>query len=203
MLVASIALFVIRVAMTALGQAFVHNDFSETLQVKLDALPWLFPLHMLAGGLALLLVPLAWAARRRPAWHRPLGALAACDVVLAGVSAYPVAWIGPVSPWSAAGFIAQATTWLGLLALGLWHIAHGRKAEHRRAMLLMAAAASGAVFFRLWLALWAIFGQRRHFVLFYSCDAWFAWLLPLVVMALMLNRARVPNRAGPLRANPR
>jgi len=186
-----------RVATTAIGQAFIHDDFSETLEIKLERLPLIFPLHMLAGGLALALVPLAWAARKHPRWHRPLGIVAAADVILAGMTAYPVAWIAPVSPWSAAGFTAQASVWLGFLGLGIWHIAHGRKAQHRRAMLLMAAAASGAVFFRIWLALWAILAHGRHFILFYACDAWLAWLLPLAATALLLNRT------GSLRDYPR
>lgn len=194
---AAIGWFVIRVATTALDQAIHHDDFSDTLQFKLESLPVLFPIHMAAGGLALLLVPLAYALRRRPRWHRPIGLLTALLVLSAGLTAYPVAWTGPVTRWSAAGFMAQASVWLTFLGLGLWHIAHGRRAQHRRAMLMMAAATSGAVFFRLWLALWAILGERRHFVVFYSIDAWFAWLVPLIVMAIVLNRA------GPLPANPR
>ena len=57
-------------------------------------------------------------------------------------------------------------------------------------MLLMTATASGAIFFRLYLATWAIFGDQRHFVLFYTIDAWAAWLGPLLAMTLWLRRVR-------------
>jgi hypothetical protein len=114
--------------------------------------------------------------------------MAALDVLLAGLSAYPVAWIAPVSPWSAAGFMTQATVWLVLLALGIRFMLQGRRREHRACMLMMAAATSGAVFFRLYLALWAIFAHGRHFVLFYSCDAWLAWGIPLLVTAYVLKQ---------------
>jgi hypothetical protein len=64
-------------------------------------------------------------------------------------------------------------------------------------MLLMAAATSGAVFFRIWLALFAIHGSMRHYEAFYVLDAWLAWGVPVAITAWVLNRA------GDLRANPR
>lgn len=187
--------FVFYVALTAVGEAFVNDQFPETLTIKVEQLPILFPVHMLAGGLALLLIPLAILARQRPTVHRALGRIAAIDVSVAGLTAFPVAWIAPVSPWSAAGFMAQATVLMTLLGLGIWHIRHGRRAQHRACMLLMAATASGAIFFRIYLALWALLGDRRHFDLFYSCDAWLAWLVPLTLTAHLLRRHhRLPHR---------
>lgn len=177
-----------RVATTAIGQAFVNDDFPEALAIKLERLPILFPVHMVAGGLALLVLPAVIAVRRRRTAHRWLGRGAVVLVLLAGLTALPVAWIAPVSPWSAAGFISQALVWLTFLALGIWHIRNGRRAAHRRAMLMMTATASGAVFFRIYLALWAMLGGGHHFVLFYSLDSWLAWLGPLALAAVGLRR---------------
>lgn len=168
--------------------AFDNADFPELLAVKLERLPLLFPVHMIAGALALVLVPLALALRHRPEWHKPAGRIAAGTVALAGVTAYPVAWIAPVSTWSALGFIAQATAWLGLLVAGIAFIRRGRVAEHRACMLMMLAVTSGAIFFRIHLAIWAIFAHGRYFELFYACNAWVAWLLPLALAALVLQR---------------
>ena len=61
-------------------------------------------------------------------------------------------------------------------------------------MLLMAATTPGAIFFRIYLALWAIFGNFRHYEAFYAIDAWIAWTLPLAAMAIFLKR----TGAGPL-----
>jgi uncharacterized membrane protein YozB (DUF420 family) len=141
---------------------------------------------MITGALALILVPLALVLRRRPRWHRPVGRIAAADVLVSGLTAYPVAWMAPVTAWSAAGFSAQATTWLVLLALGIVNIRRRRIAAHRNCMLLMLATTSGAVFFRIYLALWAMYGPSRSFELFYACDAWIAWLLPLGLTALAI-----------------
>ena len=185
---AAAVLFVAEVVRNALAEAFAHADFPEQLAVKAEQLPVIFPIHMVSGALALVLIPLAIFVRRARRLHRPLARLAAVDVVISGVTAFPVAWVDPVTRWSGAGFMAQAATWLTLLALGLWHIRNGRRAKHRQAMLLMAATASGAVFFRIYLALWAIFADRHGFPLFYSVDSWIAWLAPLGLTAYGLKR---------------
>ena len=193
---ALVCCFVLYLAVTAFSEAFVNDQFPETLAIKLERWPILFPVHMLAGALALLLIPLAIVARKRPALHRTLGRIAVIDVSIAGFTAFPVAWVAPISPWSAAGFIAQAAAWMTLLALGIWHIKHGRREQHRACMLLVAAITSGAIFFRIYLALWAMLGDQRHFSAFYALDAWIAWLGPLTVTALMLERHRRLSHHG-------
>jgi len=187
-ILSAISVFVTYTAARGLLAAFANDDFPESLAVKVELLPLIFPLHMITGALALILLPLVILLHRRPRWHRPLGRIAALDVMIAGVTAYPVAWVAPVTMWSAAGFSAQATTWLILLALGIRNIRRRRVAAHWTCMLLMTATTFGAVFFRIFLALWAIFGTRRWFETFYACDAWVAWLLPLSVTALLLSR---------------
>jgi hypothetical protein len=188
LVLAATAGFVTLTAVKALNQSFDQSDFPEALAVKVELLPFLFPLHMFTGALALLLVPAAVALRRWPFWHRLAGRIAAADVLTAGLTAFPVAWAAPVSRWSAAGFTVQAATWLALLAAAIWNVRRGRLAEHRALMLLMAATTSGAVFFRVYLALWAILSGGRHFVLFYACDSWLAWMLPLAATALWLKQ---------------
>jgi hypothetical protein len=187
LILSAISVFVTYTAARGLLAAFANDDFPESLAVKVELLPLIFPLHMITGALALILLPVVILLRRLPRWHRPLGRLAALDVTIAGVTAYPVAWVAPVTLWSAAGFSAQATTWLILLALGIHNIRRRRVAAHWTCMLLMTATTFGAVFFRIFLALWAMFGTGRWFETFYACDAWIAWLLPLSVTALLLS----------------
>jgi hypothetical protein len=180
--------FVIMAAIKAISAAFLNDDFPESLAIKVELLPVIFPLHMVTGGLALLLVPLAIALRRRPRWHRLAGRIAAADIAVAGVTALPVALVVPVTMGSALGFTAQGCAWLILLALGIWHIRHGRIAAHRAMMVMLAATTSGAIFFRIYLALWAIFAHGRYFDLFYACDAWIAWALPLGISARFMRQ---------------
>ena len=182
------ALFVANVAGRAMVETFAHDDFPEHLAIKVEQMPVIFPIHMFAGALALILIPAAIAVRRSARWHRPIACAAATDVIIAGLTAFPVAWYGPVTVWSAAGFTAQAMVWMSLLAVGIWHIRKGRRGAHRRYMLMTAATASGAIFFRIYLALWAILSRRHGFELFYSCDAWVAWMGPLTLTAYGLKR---------------
>lgn len=187
-ILALVAAFIIRIALKAILSPLMVDDFPEALAIKAMLLPHLFPLHMITGGLALFLVPIALLLRHRPRWHRWAGRIAALDVAFAGITAFPVALIAPVTRISAWGFAAQGSTWLLLLALGIWNIRRKQRAAHRAAMLLMTATTSGAIFFRIYLALWAIWGDFRYYETFYAFNAWFAWTLPLAAMAFFLKR---------------
>jgi hypothetical protein len=190
-ILSAISVFVLYTAINAVIAAFVNEDFPESLAVKVELLPLIFPVHMITGGLALILLPLAIVLRRRPRWHRLVGRIAAVDVLISGLTAFPVALMAPVTKWSAAGFTAQAATWLVLLALGIRYVRQRRYGAHRACMLMMLATTSGALFFRIYLALWALFGTHRQFETFYAFDAWIAWLLPLALTALVV----VPRNA--------
>jgi uncharacterized membrane protein YozB (DUF420 family) len=148
-LLTGIGLFVFETAWKALRAPWLVDDFPEALAIKVELLPWLFPVHMITGGLALILVPLTLALRRRPRWHRLAGRVTALDVLIAGLTAFPVALVAPVTKFSAWGFAAQGAVWLVLLGLGLWNIRRRQIAAHRACMLLMAATTTGALFFRI------------------------------------------------------
>lgn len=185
-------LFVTIVALRAISESWNNDSFPEALAVKLELLPLVFPVHMGAGGLALLLVPLVFHLRGT-AWHKVAGRVAAVDILVAGATAIPVALQAPVTAISAAGFATQGLTWMGLLGFGLWHIRNGRVAQHRACMLMVAAVTSGALFFRVSLGLWTVLGVPRYFYTFYALDAWLAWGLPLLVMTLWLRREQWQN----------
>ena len=189
-ILAAITLYLFLVAAKGLGAAFDQDDFPETLLIKMETMPRLFPVHMVTGALALLMVPLTYALRRRPA-HRWAGGVTAALVLVSGVTALPVALYEPVTLWSGAGFAAQAVTWLSLLGLGLYHLWKRHYRAHRYYMLLMAAVTMGAAVFRIGLALWAAFGRSRDYHLVYSLDAWTGWMLPLGIMIMVLQRPKV------------
>ena len=184
--------FVTYVAVRGISESYDNEGFPEALAIKLEVLPVIFPLHMVTGGLALLLVPLVLYLRGTR-WHRTVGRLAAVDIAIAGVTAIPVALVLPVTNMSAAGFAAQGLVWIALLAFGIWSILRRRIFAHRAAMLMMAAVTSGAVFFRLYLGLWKMVNVSRNFETFYALDAWLAWSLPLIATATWLH-LRAPRR---------
>jgi uncharacterized membrane protein YozB (DUF420 family) len=180
LLLAVLSIFIFFVAVRAISESWINDSFPEALAIKLELLPFIFPLHMITGGLALLLVPLTLYLRHT-AWHRMIGRVTAADILVAGMTAIPVALDVPVTIMSAAGFTAQALTWMTLLILGVWHIRQGHIAQHRACMLMMAAVTSGALFFRIYLGVWKVLGVSKYFTTFYAIDAWIAWGLPLAV----------------------
>jgi hypothetical protein len=194
LLLASLAMFVTYTALRGISETWDNANFPEALTLKLDHLPIIFPLHMVTGGLALLLVPLTLALRGTP-WHKLAGRITAVDILVAGITALPVALQSPVTKLSAAGFAAQALTWMALLVLGLWHIRNRRYSQHQTCMLLMAAVTSGAMFFRVYLGLWKAYGAPQYFYTFYAINAWIAWGLPMVVMAVVIRRNLTPTRS--------
>lgn len=191
---AALALFVIQTALKALRAPWMVDDFPEELAIKAQMLPLIFPIHMITGGLALILVPAALLLRGRAPWHRWAGRAAGLDLLIAGLSAFPVALTAPVTRVSALGFAAQGMVWTGLFLFGWRAIRRGQSARHRAAMLLMTATTSGAVFFRVYLALFAMFGTPRYYELFYAADAWLAWTLPLAATAWWLKQAGATRR---------
>jgi Predicted membrane protein (DUF2306) len=186
----AILMFVTYTGARAVFEAWDNDGFPEALAVKLELLPIIFPVHMVAGGLSLLLVS-ATILLRKTALHKIMGRITAADILLAGVTAPFVAWAVPVTIVSAAGFTAQALVWLGLLSAGIWNIRNGRVQAHQTYMLLMAAVTSGALFFRIFLGLWARFGDHNYFNEFYAFNAWIAWSIPT---AAVLVFARVSGR---------
>ena len=192
--IAIILLFVTYAGLRAVLEAFDNGGFPEALAIKVEILPLIFPLHMITGGLALLLVP-ATIFLRGTSWHKWVGRFTAIDILLAGLTAPFVAWAAPVTLVSAAGFTAQSVVWVLLMVAGVWNIRRGRVAAHQTCMILLAAVTSGALFFRIYLALWSHFGNVHYFKTFYACNAWMAWGLPLLVMAFVLrNRPLAAKR---------
>jgi hypothetical protein len=178
----------------ALSGAWDSRDFPDLLLVKVEALPLVFPLHMATGAFALVLVPLA-ITLSGGRWHRGVARLAAADVVVAALTAVPVALESPLTRVTAAGFTTQAAVWLTLLGLGVRAIRRGDVRAHRAFMLLMAAVTSGAMFFRLFLACWVALEGYAHFKTAYGCDAFAGWLTPLAGMAVWLWRGQPSSNA--------
>ncbi len=171
-----------------MSSTFNTVNFPENLAVKVILMPLIFPLHMMTGALALILLPLSYVLRRNRRWHKIVGRIAAIDVFIAGITAFPVALIAPITFWSAIGFSSQAAIWLIFLILGIYYIRNRNFAAHRACMLLMIATTSGALVFRISHALWSTYGSILYFEEFYIISSWLAWLIPVVVCAIFLQK---------------
>ncbi|MGE0024444.1 MAG: DUF2306 domain-containing protein [Hyphomicrobium sp.] len=179
----------------ALAQSFGAIPLPFNLHVVDVRLPGVFKLHMLAGGAALLLIPLVILLRARRAWHRPLGRIAVGFVVVAAVTSFPVAYES-TSPFVARlGFVAQGSVWLALVAAGIGAIRRKERARHATLMLAMTAVASGAIWVRLTTAIATSWDLPFDPV--YSCATWLGWLIPLALVLALSPVSILPRPAKP------
>jgi hypothetical protein len=146
-------------------------------------LPGIFRLHMLASGVALLLIPLTIAVHRDRSWHKPLGRLTAFMVLLGGSTSLPVALFSHSVAMARAGFFAQGLVWLALIALGVMAVRRRQFSDHARLMLCMAAVASGALWVRLTTAV--VTACDLPFDAAYGCVAWLGWMVPLALVTVL------------------
>lgn len=179
-------------ALFALALGFGLLPLPYQLFVVLQRLPVAFPLHMIASGLALILIPIAAITRHRRGVHRAAGRAAAVCVVVGGLTALLVALASEASALARAGFFTQGVTWLALVAAAVTAIRRGDRTRHARLMIAMAAVASGALWLRLVMIVAAETGLPIETI--YGLAAWACWLIPLgtvlVISATTIARSR-------------
>lgn len=180
------------VGLTALAAGAGLLQLPYELYLIKQRIPMLFACHMLASGLALLLLPAVFASAGRTV-HRHLGRITAALVLAGGLTALPVAAASVASPAARAGFFVQGLAWLVLDGLAFAAIRQGDAARHRALMLAMAAVASGAIWLRF--ATVAATRMELPFVPVYAVAAWACWLTPLAA-AWVIERRRGEGRRG-------
>jgi Predicted membrane protein (DUF2306) len=189
-LVLTFILLVLPTALVAIALGLGMRPLPYELAVVLRRLPLAFPLHMIAAGLTLILIPIAAFARRWRGIHRAAGRLAAAAVAVGGITALPVALASEATATARAGLFTQGLVWLVLLALAVLAIRRGEVARHARLMLAMAAVASGAIWLRLTTSTATVAGLPFEQV--YAVAAWACWLVPLGLVA-MVGSSRGPG----------
>lgn len=176
---------VVPVGLVALGSGAGVIALSYEMFELARRAPLLFPAHMIASALALLLAPAVILTRRRPEFHRPLGRLLGLFVVIGGLTALPVAVMSHSTPLARAGFFAQGLVWLYLLRAAYVAIRARDIPRHAHLMTAMVAVTTGAVWFRVITG--TAIALRLPFEPVYAASAWLGWMLPL---ALVLSKPR-------------
>ncbi|MCP3462997.1 DUF2306 domain-containing protein [Bradyrhizobium sp. CCGUVB23] len=175
----AIGLLTLPIGLAAVASGLGVLRLPYPLFVVLQRLPIIFSLHMIASGAALMIVTLVILLRRYPAWHRPLGRIAAGCVLIGGFTSLPVAMASEANAMARAGFIAQGTVWIALTVAGLLALRARDFRRHARCMLAMAAVTSGAIWLRL--ATTAAVQLMWPFAPAYASAAWLCWLVPLLI----------------------
>lgn len=165
----------------AIALGFGAMPLPHALYLVLQRLPIVFPLHMIASGLALILIPLALLLRHRPSLHRPIGRVAFGCILTGALSALPVALGSEANAVARAGLFVQGVAWLALAAAAVHAVRSGDVAGHARRMIAVAAIASGAIWLRLVTAVAT--ALMLPFDEVYAIAAWLCWLVPLAITA--------------------
>jgi hypothetical protein len=189
-----VSLLVIPVALVAIALGLGLLQLPYELVIVLQRRPIAFPLHMVASGLALILIPIAAWTRRRRDLHRAIGRAAAICVAAGGTSALVVALASEATAVARAGFFVQGVVWLALLAAAFTAIRCGNVARHARFMIAMAAVASGAIWLRL--VIYGAVFAGLPFDPIYAAAAWACWMAPLGLAAIASSPLVQTDRAS-------
>jgi hypothetical protein len=179
-LIASLLMIPVAVVAIALGLGLLR--LPHELVIVLQRQPIAFPLHMMASGLSLILIPTAAWTRRRRDTHRAVGRAAAICVAAGGLSALLVALASEAVAIARAGFFVQGLVWLTLLTAAVTAIRCGNVARHARLMIAMAAVASGAIWLRL--VICGAVAVGLPFDPIYAVASWVCWMVPLGLATL-------------------
>jgi uncharacterized membrane protein len=168
---------------------------SETATNYLIRPAWVqiaFYIHVVFGGLALLLSPIQLAGRVRarvPRVHRMVGRVVLGSICIAGSAGLVLSTVDLAGAVGTAGFGTLAVLWITFALLGLRAIRRGDVATHRRWMLRTFAMTCAAVTLRLWLLL-LVPVMGGDFRAAYLIVPFLCWVPNLAVAELILRRQR-------------
>jgi uncharacterized membrane protein YozB (DUF420 family) len=182
-LIGGISLFATIVGAAALGEAAGFPSLAEPLATLRQRLPVIFPLHMIAGGLGIILLPWVILLRHQKRVHRFLGRATLAFLLAAGLSALPAALASVAAPFARAGFFTQGILMIYFLATGFKAIRRKDRAGHRRRMVCAAAVASGAIVLRLMLYCTGSLELEPEAA--YTAIAWTSWIIPVCLAAIL------------------
>jgi uncharacterized membrane protein YozB (DUF420 family) len=160
--------------------------------------------HMIFGGLAVLLIPLQvsrmWRRGDRRK-HRWLGWALVPVISVAALTTPPISFNMSYPLWSEAGFALGSVAWFIALVMGIYWIVKGDRDRHRRWMVMMAALCFGAVSFRLQLPILRLFFELETV---FPYIGWTCWVPNVLVVMWWWQRdaARHAARTMPAPATP-
>jgi len=155
--------------------------------------------HMITGGLAILLVPIQVSRMWRRGDRRKhvyLGWLLVPIVAIAALTTPPISFNMNEPFWSELGFAMGSIAWFCALVMGIWSIKTKQFERHRRWMVMMAALSFGAVSFRLQLPILRLFWDMD---VVFPYLGWTCWVPNVLVVAWWWHRQ---VRVTPTSAHP-
>lgn len=156
----------------------------------------LLSFHAFCGAIALLAGPLQLLPpfrERHWTFHRRMGWIYSCAVLLGSLASLRLALHAQTGRVASAGFFFLGIAWLVSTSLAVRFILRGNVARHRRWMIRSYALTAAAITLRMYLPLSFVHGFSYNVV--YPAIAWLCWVPNLIAVEVYLRRAS--KSAGP------
>lgn len=157
---------------------------------------YLLAVHAFAGGVALLAGPLQLVPtfrERHWTYHRRMGWIYCCAVLLATIAVLPLAWHAQTGRVASAGFFVLALSWITSTAVALSYILRADSVRHRRWMIRSYCLTAAAITLRVYLPLSVV--MHLDFTVAYPVIAWLCWIPNLIFAEFYVRRAAGPSRS--------
>lgn len=183
--------------------AFVDEGISrgaDHVAHHIDNVGTTLAVHMIFGGLAVLLIPLQVSRMWRRGDRRKhvyLGWALVPIVSVAALTTPPISFNMDYPFWSEAGFALGSVAWFLALVMGILAIWQGDRERHRRWMVMMAALCFGAVSFRLQLPVLRLFFEVETV---FPYIGWTCWVPNVLIVAWWWQRDAARGRQAPIAA---
>jgi len=174
----------------ALSYFYFPDMIDPEFKLRFDAIPWSARLHIIPGGLALIVGAFQFHSGLRERWtnlHRNCGRAYVVFVLSGAVGGLLLAWHAPHSPATRLGFASLAVVWFYSGAMAYFAIRAGNIALHRQWMIRSYALTLAAVTLRIQLPLYqGAMGMRFNEA--YAIVAWFCWIPNLIIAEWFFNQ---------------
>ncbi len=150
-----------------------------------------FYLHIIFGGIALLIGWLQFSKKLRTAYinlHRIIGKIYVVSVLISGIPGFYIALeaTGGLSP--KLGFSLGAIFWVVLTFFAFTTVKKGKIEAHKQLMMYSYAGTFGAVTLRLWLPL--LIFLLGSFIEAYKIVAWLSWVPNMIVVYFLIKKQK-------------
>lgn len=192
------ALLAVLIGAYALSYFALDDMGDPTYKVRYDAIPWSAKLHIIPGGLALILGAFQFHSGLRNRWtnlHRNCGRAYVIFVLVGAVGGLFLAWHAPHGPATRLGFASLAVVWFYSASMAYFAIREGQIALHRQWMIRSYALTLAAVTLRIQLPVYQG-AMGLSFDEAYAIVAWFCWIPNLVIAEWVFNQIPVRNSAN-------
>jgi uncharacterized membrane protein len=163
-------------------------DPNNGFQVKMFSSGIQVPIHFIASGIALLIIPFQLSKKLRKfsiKLHRQIGKIYTLAVLLGGISGLIMAFNASGGLYAKMGFTLLSLVWLYTTFNAVKYALEGNIAKHKRWIYRSIAVTSAAISLRLFLGI-GLGVFHLSFFSVYIPASWLCWILNLIICEIIL-----------------